>query len=397
MSVWAGIDIAKQTHWATAVDDRGQVVLDRRVANDPAAIAELVGQLRALGEGEELLVGMDVVGGIANLVEAMLSQAGVRLVHVPGLAVNRARLATRGGQSKSDPRDARVIAEQVRTRPDLRPIAAPSGLAVQIRLLAGRRRDLVGEQTRRLGRLHDLLVAIHPGLERALDLTTKGGLWLLCGPVTPTEVRAAGRGGLLAHLAGAGGLARRHRQRLADHAMAAACAQQLAVPGEQLAAQLVGELAAEALACRARLAQLDRDLGKLLARHPDAALIQSLPGMGATLTAEFLAHAGDLARFGSADQLAAAAGLAPVLRQSGKVRFQRRPTGGSKDLKRVFYQSAFCSLSSPDSRAFYARKRREGQRHHQALIALARRRINVLWAILHSRQPFQPGYSSKAA
>jgi transposase len=76
--------------------------------------------------------------------------------------------------------------------------------------------------------------------------------------------------------------------------------------------------------------------------------------------------------------------------------FQRRPSGGNKALKRVFYQSAFCSLSSPDSRAFYARKRREGKRHHQALIALARRRIDVLWAILHTRQPFQPNYPKAA-
>ena len=76
-----------------------------------------------------------------------------------------------------------------------------------------------------------------------------------------------------------------------------------------------------------------------------------------------------------------------MLRQSGKVRFLRRPLGGNKALKRVFYQSAFCSLSHPDSRAFYDRKRREGKRHHQAVLALARRRINVLWAMLHNRQP----------
>jgi transposase len=277
----------------------------------------------------------------------------------------------------------------------LRPLRPQGELLVHLRLLAGRRRDLVGEQTRRLGRLHDLLVTVHPGLERVLDLTTKGGLWLLTRYVTPAEVRAAGPSGLEDHLAGVG-MPRPQRQRLAAQAVAAAAAQQLAIAGEQLTAGLVRELAGEALACRARLAELDRDLAKLLAQHPDAALIQSLPGMGATLTAEFLAHAGDLARFASADQLAAAAGLAPVLHQSGKVRFQRRPTGGSKDLKRVFYQSAFCSLRSPDSRAFYTRKRREGQRHHQALIALARRRVNVLWAILHSRQPFQPGYTKAA-
>jgi transposase len=394
MGTWVGIDIAKHVHWATAVDDLGQVVLDQRVPNDPTALQGLIDDLDGLGE--EPVIGLDVVGGIAGLAEAMLWAAGLRLVHVSGLAVNRARQGTTGGEHKSDPRDARVIAEQVRTRRDLRPIQPTSELDLELRLLVGRRGDLQVEQTRRLARLHDLLVGIHPGLERVLDLTTKGGLWLVSRYVTPTEIRGAGRHGLIEHLQGAGGLSARQVQTLADRALAAAVAQRLAVPGERLAARLIRELAAEALACRQRILELDRDLAKLLERHPDAALIRSLPGMGAVLCAEFIAEAGTLARFRSADALAAAAGLAPVLRQSGKVRFQRRPSGGNKALKRVFYQSAFCSLSSPDSRAFYARKRREGKRHHQALIALARRRIDVLWAILHTRQPFQPNYPKAA-
>ncbi|ULJ75682.1 transposase [Rhizobium gallicum] len=142
--------------------------------------------------------------------------------------------------------------------------------------------------------------------------------------------------------------------------------------------------------------EIDRELEALLQRHPDAALICSLPGMGVVLTAEFIAEAGNLSRFRSADALAAAAGIAPVLRPSGKTRFLRRPAGGNKGLKRVFYQSAFCSLAQPDSRAFYARKRREGKRHHQAIIALARRRINVLWAMLQTRSTFQASFKIAA-
>ena len=96
-------------------------------------------------------------------------------------------------ESKSDPRDARVIADQVRSRRDLRPIAAAEELDTGIRLLVGRRRDLTDEQTRRLARLRDLLTSIHPGLEREVDVTNKGGLWLLTRYVTPAEIRAAGQ------------------------------------------------------------------------------------------------------------------------------------------------------------------------------------------------------------
>ncbi|HET8726251.1 MAG TPA: IS110 family transposase [Alphaproteobacteria bacterium] len=392
MRISVGIDIAKEMHWVTAIGADGVVAIDRKLENTPGAIAALVDELAEL-DGS-VRIGLDVVGGIAGLVAAMLAEAGFALVHVPGLAVNRARQGTVGGEHKSDPRDARTIADQVRIRSDLRRIEPATELDLELRLLVGRRRDLVAAQTQRLARLHDLLAGIFPGLERGLDLTTKGALVLLSKFVTPAELRAAGGKRLRRHLQAAGG--RPNLETLVDKALAAAADQAIAVPAERMTARLIKELAAEALATRTRLASLDRELEALLERHPDAALIRSLPGMGAVLTAELIAEAGNLSRFRSADALASAAGIAPVLRQSGKTRFLKRPTGGNKGLKRVFYQSAFCSLGHPDSRAFYDRKRREGKRHHQAVLALARRRINVLWAMLNHRQAFQLNFKLAA-
>jgi transposase len=326
----------------------------------------------------------------------MLLETGVRVVHVPGLAVNRARQGTTGGEHKSDPRDAKVIADQVRTRTDLRPVEQVGDVDIELRLLVGRRRELVTDQTRRIGRLRDLLASIHPGLERIVDPTQKASLVLLSRYVTPPEIRRAGTSRLVTHILKAGRLTRPHVQRLAEQAVSAARAQQVELPGERVAADLVRELAEEALTTRDRLGRLDAEIEQTLSRHPDAALIRSLPGMGATLTAEFIAEAGGISRFPTPDQLAAAAGLAPVLRQSGKVRYLQRARGGNKALKRTLYQSAFCSLTHPASRAFYARKRREGKRHHQAVIALARRRVNVLHAILRTRQPYRADHTKAA-
>jgi transposase len=392
MRISVGIDIAKEAHWITALDADGVVRLDRKLLNTPTDIATLVEELAALRG--TVRVGLDVIGGIAGLVAAMLAEAGFALVHVPGIAVNRARQGTVGGENKSDPRDAHTIADQVRTRFDLRPIEPATELDLEIRLLVSRRGDIVQAQTQRLSRMRDLLVGIFPGLEACLDLKTKGPLHLLTKFVTPAELRGAARKRLVRHLQTAGGVPK--VEDLADRVLTAAAQQSIAVPAERMTARLIRELALEALASRARLIELDRELEALLKRHPDAALIRSLPGMGAVLTAELIAEAGVLARFRSADALASAAGMAPVLRQSGRTRFLRRPNGGNKGLKRVFYQSAFCSLAHPDSRAFYERKRREGKRHHQAVIALARRRINVLWAVIHSRTPFQTGFKTAA-
>jgi transposase len=395
--VAVGIDVAKDFHWVQAVDRRDSAVpFSGSVDNTPAALADLVAGLEGLRERGPVTVGIDVVGGIASVLCAMLLEAGIEVVHVSGLAVNRAREGTSGGEHKSDPRDAAVIADQVRHRRDLRAIEPVGELDTEIRLLVARRRDLVADQTRRINRLRDLLASIHPGLEHVVDPTTKAGRQLLRRYVTPAQIRQAGRRRLVEHILRAGRIPRRHAEELAEKALAAAREQTIAVTGERVAAGLVRELATEAARTRDRLAILDRELAAALARHPDAALIQSLPGMGATLTAEFIAEAGSIERFSTPDKLAAAAGLAPVLKQSGKVRYLKRAHGGNKTLKRVFFQSAFCSLTHPDSKAFYRRKRDERKTHHQAVLALARRRVDVLHAMLRNRTPYELRHAKAA-
>ena len=78
--------------------------------------------------------------------------------------------------------------------------------------------------------------------------------------------------------------------------------------------------------------------------------------------------------------------------QSGKSRALRRAFGGDKALERVFFQSAFCAVTTEDpvKTAFLARKRREGERHNQAIIALARRRVTVLWTMIRRGRLFEP-------
>ncbi|MBO0808962.1 MAG: IS110 family transposase [Actinobacteria bacterium] len=229
-----------------------------------------------------------------------------------------------------------------------------------------------------------------PAWLRVTDPTNKADQELLARYVTPAEIGRAGKARIVAHLRRTGQYKAASLHALASAALAAAQAQTVSVPAEATAAAIIKDLAAECLTARTKIAAVDAGIAEALSRHPDAALIATLPGMGAVLTAELLAVAGGLSRFPSGDHLAAAAGLAPALVQSGKVRYLQRPLTGDRALKRVFYQSAFCALpADPASRAFYDRKRAEGKRHHQALIALARRRINVLHAMLRDRRPYQ--------
>ena len=124
MDVFIGIDVAKEVHRACAMDRNARVLFSHAVDNDPGAIGALIDRIEAL-EARATQTAVDMLGGAASLVCAMFAEAGLPLVHTPGLAVNRARRGIRGGERKSDPKDAAVIAELARTRPDLRAVEPP--------------------------------------------------------------------------------------------------------------------------------------------------------------------------------------------------------------------------------------------------------------------------------
>jgi transposase len=125
-----------------------------------------------------------------------------------------------------------------------------------------------------------------------------------------------------------------------------------------------------------------------------------MPGFGPVLAAEFLgATGGDLTVFETADRFAGVAGLAPAPRDSGRITGNHhRPRRYDRRLLRVFYLSGLSALKScPASRIYYDRKRTEGKTHIQAMLSLARRRLNVLWAMLRDGTTYTPVPASAAA
>jgi len=172
------------------------------------------------------------------------------------------------------------------------------------------------------------------------------------------------------------------------------------LPGEATTAALITRLAGRLLDLHREIKDLDRLLTERFRTHRQAAIIESLPGMGPILGAEFIVTTGgDLAAFATPARLAAYAGLAPVPNDSGRRTGNlHRPTRYDRRLRRVFYLAAFSSLKTEGpSRVFYQRKRAERRRHTHALIALARRLVDVLWALLRDNRPFQLSAPTRTA
>ncbi|MEU0000612.1 IS110 family transposase [Streptomyces microflavus] len=388
--IWAGVDIGKEHHHCVVIDAQGRRLLSRRVLNDETVLLELIGDVLALSQ--DVLWAVDINHGGAALLIGLLLGHGQPMTYLTGLAVHQASAGYRG-QGKTDAKDAFVIADQARMRNDLGLLRSDDEIAVDLRTLTGRRTDLVCDRTRQINRLRAQLLEIFPALERTLALTNRGPVLLLTGYQTPAAIRRSGAKRIETWL--------RNRKvknaaAIAAAALEAAVGQQTSLPGEKLAAAMLARLAKGVISLDEEIAELDALIEARFREHPHAEVIRSLPGMGTLLGAEFIAATGGaMDAFGTPDRLAGFAGLAPVPRDSGRVSGNmRRPRRYHRGLLRAFYLSSMASLRTcPASRAYYQRKRDEGKGHKQAVLALARRRANVLWAMLRDGACYQPAPS----
>lgn len=389
-SVWVGVDAGKAEHHCVVLDGESTRLLSRRVDNDEAVLIDLMAEVDELAEGGEVTWAMDLNAGGGALLIALLINGGKSLLYIPGRTVYHASAGYRG-DGKSDAKDAAVIADQARMRHDLQPMRPGDDVSVDLRLLTARRADLVADRTRAINRLRATLLEIFPALERAFDYSkSKAALTLLTGYQTPDAIRRLG-------LARLEGWLRKRKVRnatvIAQTAVDAAGQQHVTIRGEQVAARIVARLAKEVIALDDDIAETEKLIEERFRCHRHAEILTSMPGFGSTLGAEFLAATGgDMTVFGSVDRLAGVAGLAPVPKDSGRISGNlRRPRHYSRKLLRACYLAAqIASRSDHVSRTYYQRKRREGKTHVQAVIALARRRLNVQWAMLRDDKPYTP-------
>lgn len=301
------------------------------------------------------------------------------------------------GESKTDARDAAIIADAARTMPHtLRELAPDDETVAELNMIVGLDDDLAGEVTRIKNRMRGLLTQIHPSLERILGprLDHPAVLFLLERYGSPVQLRKAGRRRLTTMLKPK---APRMAERLVEDIFTALDEQTVIVPGTQAAALIIPSLTGSLTAVVEQRKLLATRIEGLLDAHPLSQVLISIPGIGVRTAARILIDVGDGSSFANAGHLAAYAGLAPATRRSGSsIRGEHPSRRGNRQLKRAFYLAAFASLSQPDSRAYYDRKRREGKHHVAALVCLARRRIDVLFAMLRDGTFYQPPTAATA-
>jgi transposase len=145
------------------------------------------------------------------------------------------------------------------------------------------------------------------------------------------------------------------------------------------------------------IAEIEAEISALIKAEPelsdDAQLIRSLPGVGPVACMQLIAQMPELGHVGP-KQVAALAGLAPFNVDSGTYRGKRKIGGGRKRVRDALYMAALNAARRADHfKAFYARLRNAGKPAKLALIAVARKLLTILNAMMRDRKAYIPAQS----
>jgi transposase len=336
--VFLGVDIGRSGHYALAVDAAGTVIHQTAVANDEAVLQKLVDWAKA----HQATVVVDQPGGAAALLLRVCWQAEIRIGYLHGLAMARARDFC-AGESKTDPKDAFVLADVARAHHRRVVWLEPTGEALaHLERLSGYDADLRADANRLTNRLRALLATHWPALERAFGerLARRGVLPVLQQFPSGPAIKEAGVEQLTAALK-----AQRVRrpEALAKHLHQAALAQTVTITGSATASRLIGELAVQLAVVLAGRDDLEHEIEQAFYALPEAAILRSLPGVGPRLEARMAVEIGSISRF----RTPAYAGLGPTPWKSGTSISANLPSRfGNHRLKNALFLAAFANGTS---------------------------------------------------
>jgi transposase len=373
MDVFCGIDWAEDHHDIALVNRDGQLLARRRIGDDAAGLAALLGLLAEHGDSAEdpVPVAIETPRG---LLTACLRATGRKVYPINPMAVARYRDRHSVAGRKSDHGDAVVLAGVLRTDAYAhRPMPADSELAQAIAVLARAQQDAIWARTSAHNKLRSHLREYFPAFlaafaDRRDGIMRPESRVILAAAPDPAAAAALTLAQLRALLKKAG----RSRGIDADatrlrEAFCAPQMRQLPLVEQAMGRQSLALVRQLDAAC-ASASDLEQAVIESFNQHPDAGIITSFPGLGPLTGARVLAEIGDdRSRFADAKGLKAYAGAAPVTRASGKTLAVLHRRVKNQRLAAAGYLWAFSALTaSPGARNHYDRRRAGGDRHAAA-------------------------------
>lgn len=383
----AGLDWASQHHAVCVVDEHGKVSSEFEVDHDAAGLRQLCRRLQAQRVGA---VAIERPNGV--VVDALV-QAGLQVVpiHPNVTKATRSRYRSHGG--RSDPSDAYVLADVLRTDGHrFRPLAPESDQIRALRALVHGRDEMVTARVRLANQLRELLQSYWPGAAGLFsDVDTQIALAFIQRYPTPHAARRLGLKTMAAFCKQHGYSGRRSPQELLQRLHEAARVE-LGELEAQAKAQVAVGMARLLTALVEQIGQATRRLEQFVAGCDDGPILMSFPAAGCVRAAQILAELGSVReRFDSLEHLAAEAGVVPVTYKSGKSKVVGFRWACNHRLRAALTGLADTSRHVNDwAAAIYEKARMRGCDHPHATRILARAWLRVIWRAWQDHKPYEP-------
>lgn len=389
--IYAGIDIAKSSHVIGATDERGKdAARPMQFANSASGFDRCVAYLEGLaGSKSDLLVGMEATGHYWLPLFCRLSGDGYAVVVINPMRTDAMRRFKGSSRVKTDIVDCALIAETLRCG-DFEPSRLGDEAMIELRQLTRLHQSLKESVADLKRQVVVALDRVFPEYDSIFSNTFgESSKAFLKRCPTPEECLSIRVGSLAKTLerASKGKLGREKADEI-KAAARASCGVDVATSAFSFQIKLLID----------QIDFIERQIAEVEKRIRDGVeavepLILTTPGIGHALGAQIVSEIGDVRRFHSASAIVKYAGINPSVNQSGKFSFEDNhiTKQGSPYLRRALYLAAMAQLKlKTPFYDYYAKKRAEGKSHREALIAVARKLVHVIYAVLSKDEPYDP-------
>ena len=406
---YVGVDWASRDHQVCVLDDAGAMRGERVFAHSgPGLCAMASWILETVGGVAPTTVGVAIETPRGPVVESLLAH-GLAVHSINPKQLDRFRDRYSPAGAKDDRRDARVLAAALRTDPHcLRRVAALDPELVELREWTRIREELLGEGTRLVNRMHEMLWRYYPAFNRLvgddLGAPWAQALWQrVPTPAVARRTRLSTYEKLLKRLRvrrfDAAALKARLAEQPPDMERAAAHAAETHM---RLLTKRLALVARQVADAEARIDALLGELGggdpgradaaaETAAKPRDATILRSITGIGRSVLPILLTEAGDILSRRDYRALRCLCGTAPVTRQSGRMRTVTRRLAVHGRLRdAVLHWARVAVQHDAACAAKYRALRARGHGHYRALRSVADSLLRIACAMLRDGTLYEP-------
>ena len=342
----------------------------------------------------EVIVGYESTGPYGEPIGHYLAKRPVTVVQVNPMHTKRVKEINDNSPLKTDDKDPRVLADIIRLGHSLS-VVIPEGDAACLRRLNNSRERHVGERTALFNQLQQLVFVLFPEFRRVIkDMKTRTALSILTAYLTPGII-----GGLKKEELGEemrkksrGKFGERHAEMLIGLAKdtigirEGAAGLSMDIRHILIQLELVNRL----------IAEIEDEMGRILERVPYSAKLLSIKGFGTVTVAGLIGEVGDFKKFRTQSEIMKLAGLDLYEISSGKWKGQRRISKRGRSLiRKILYYAAMQTIRKNGiMHEYYTRLTSRGMKSMMALIAVSRKLLRIVHAIMRDDREYIVKYES---